>query len=85
MLDVRGQKGTSAVTDRSSVTLLDVLETFKSDDPDRTAYLFLSHDERVIAKLSYTELHRQASAIGNLLQTQCIPRDRVLILCPPQA
>jgi amino acid adenylation domain-containing protein len=66
----------------SSRTLVDLLRWRADNEPERTAYIFLSDGETEDAKLSYGELDLRARAIAALLQSFKATGERVLLVYP---
>ena len=65
-------------------TLVDLIRMRAADEPDRTAYVYLTDGEAEDRRLSYRDLEANARAIAGLLQERGIQQgDRVLLLYPP--
>ncbi len=64
-------------------TFIDVLQKWSSEDPDRTAFVFLADGEKEAASLTYRELDRRARSLGAFLDNLGLRGDRVLLLYPP--
>jgi natural product biosynthesis luciferase-like monooxygenase protein len=64
-------------------TLVELLRFRSLDQAQRSAYVYLADGETEEASLTYSELDRQASAIGALLQEMKLRGERVLLVYPP--
>src|SRR5438128_10205543 len=64
-------------------TLVELLRWRALRQPDRRAYTFLLDGETTEAHLTYTDLDRQARAIGAQLQRRGAAGERALLLYPP--
>ncbi len=65
-------------------TLVDLIRMRAADEPDRTAYIFLTDGESEDQRFSYRELEASALRIAGLLQERGVKQgDRVLLLYPP--
>ena len=63
-------------------TLIDLVRTRATNEPNRVAYTFLVDGKTQGASLSYGELDTKARAIGSWLQKYRIKGERVLLLYP---
>jgi acyl-CoA synthetase (AMP-forming)/AMP-acid ligase II len=64
-------------------SFVDILQHRAKQMPDQLAYQFLVDGEDEVVQLTYAELDRKARAIGALLQAQCQPGDRAVLLYAP--
>ncbi|HKI03097.1 MAG TPA: amino acid adenylation domain-containing protein, partial [Thermoanaerobaculia bacterium] len=64
-------------------TLISLLRERAAEHPDRTAYTFLADGEVEAARLTYSELDRQARGIGAALAAAGAAGERVVLLFPP--
>ncbi len=64
-------------------SLVHLLETRASEQPERLAFTFLRDGEVEELNLSYRELARQARVVGAWLQGRGLQGQRVLLLYPP--
>ncbi len=62
-------------------TMLDLLARQASDQPDRTAYVFID-DRDQVSEITYAELDRRARVIASRLQLELRPGDRALLVYP---
>ncbi len=66
------------------VTLVDLVRTRGTEEPNRIAYIYLLDGESKELSFSYGQLDKKARAIAALLQSRGLsPGDRVLLLFPP--
>jgi 1-acyl-sn-glycerol-3-phosphate acyltransferase len=63
-------------------TLVELLQFRALQHPDRTAFIFLENGEMEAARLTYSELDRQANAIAQKLRTVAALGDRALLVYP---
>ncbi len=64
----------------SYTSLLDILTDRAQHQPDKQAYIFLQDGETESARLTYGELHKQASSVASHLQS--FQGERALLLYP---
>ena len=65
------------------MTLVDLLRQRAIEDPDRTAFTYLSDGEHADTSLTYRELDRRARRMATLLQAHVEPGARVCLFYPP--
>jgi acyl-CoA synthetase (AMP-forming)/AMP-acid ligase II len=70
-------------TSYQPTTLVDLLCRRAIEQPDQLAYTFLADGAGDEARLTYSELDRQARSIAVLLQSLGVSGERVLLLYPP--
>jgi len=63
--------------------LVALLQKRVQENPERSAYIFLSGDDLQQSTLTFSQLDAQAKAIAGLLQSQAERGERALLLYPP--
>lgn len=67
----------------TSTTLVDVLQFWAKELPDKTVFIFLKDGEHEEVRITFQELDRQARLIAARLQQLRAEGERVLLLYPP--
>jgi len=64
-------------------SLIELLELRASTQADDRSHIFLSDRGAIEASLTFSELHRRASAVALRLAARSRPGDRALLIFPP--
>tara|TARA_B100000427_G_scaffold329834_1_gene348347 strand:- start:13151 stop:15379 length:2229 start_codon:yes stop_codon:yes gene_type:complete len=64
-------------------TLLNILEFHAKTQPHKTAFIYLSDDNKKEEKLTFNELHTKAKIIGSYIQQNNLNKNPILLLHPP--